>query len=179
MKDKRNKQLVLKPQDLLLVLKLCASEASRSASFAVLAKSIGLTASETHAAVERAELAGLIRRDRRSRQAIKRAVTEFVIHGAKYAFPAVRGRISRGVPTSYGAKPLNEQFGQTAEPPPVWPSADGSVRGPSLVPLYPSAPGAALEDPRLYELLALFDALREGSARERDIARRLLVERLS
>ena len=58
------------------------------------------------------------------------------------------------------------------------PFAEGSVRGIALVPLYPSAPAAALRNPALYENLALFDALRMGNARERNFAEKLLKERL-
>jgi hypothetical protein len=47
-----------------------------------------------------------------------------------------------------------------------------------LLPLYESVPEAALEDPQFYELLALFDALRAGQARERKLAAELLGERL-
>jgi hypothetical protein len=39
--------------------------------------------------------------------------------------------------------------------------------------LYPSAPAAALRNPALYENLALFDALRTGRARERNLAEEL------
>jgi hypothetical protein len=46
------------------------------------------------------------------------------------------------------------------------------------MPLYPSAPAAALRSPALYEYLALFDALRMGNARERTLAEKLLEERI-
>jgi hypothetical protein len=39
-------------------------------------------------------------------------------------------------------------------------------------------PHAALRDPALYELLALVDAIRDGRARERNLAERVLVRRL-
>jgi hypothetical protein len=42
--------------------------------------------------------------------------------------------------------------------------------------LYPSVPAAALKDDRLYAILALFDALRSGQARERNAALKLLDE---
>ncbi len=45
-------------------------------------------------------------------------------------------------------------------------------------PLYASAPGAAIEDPALYELLALLDALRIGRARERRMAVLMIEERM-
>ena len=43
-------------------------------------------------------------------------------------------------------------------------------RGEGLQALHPCVPGAALRDAALYELLALFDALRAGRARERGMA---------
>jgi hypothetical protein len=57
-------------------------------------------------------------------------------------------------------------------------NARGSALGTELIALYPKAPLAALADPALYELMALFDALRIGQARERELAGRLLRERL-
>ncbi len=45
-----------------------------------------------------------------------------------------------------------------------------NVRGHSILPLYPSVPEAALKDEKLYELLALVDALRIGRAREKELA---------
>jgi hypothetical protein len=60
----------------------------------------------------------------------------------------------------------------------VWPDPTGEQRGISFHPLYPTAPAAAKRDRQLYELLALFDALRGGAARERQIASQLLSERL-
>jgi hypothetical protein len=45
-----------------------------------------------------------------------------------------------------------------------------TVRGHSIIPLYPSVPEAALKDEKLHELLALTDALRVGRAREKEIA---------
>ena len=62
----------------------------------------------------------------------------------------------------------------TADLPPVWPYKDGSVRGEALHPIYPSVPDAALRNPALHELLALFDAIRGGSFRERALAIKML-----
>lgn len=99
---------------------------------------------------------------------------EFVFGGAKYAFPAIHGRISKGVPTSYAAPPLDRVIAATADPVPVWAHRTGSVRGVSLAPLYPTVPDAALRDADLYAALALFDAYRSGQARERAAAQKLL-----
>jgi hypothetical protein len=63
--------------------------------------------------------------------------------------------------------------------PPVWPYPEGPVRGIAFAPLHKNVPQAALADARLYELLALSDALREGRARERKLAAAELERRIS
>ncbi len=93
-------------------------------------------------------------------------------------FPATQGGLSRGVPTGYAAYPLNEQIRPGSDPPPVWPWKKGTARGIAFHPLYPSVPDAAERIPALGELLALFDAVRGGSAREQAVALTLLEERL-
>jgi hypothetical protein len=52
----------------------------------------------------------------------------------------------------------------------VWPHKDGTVRGVAFYPLYPTVPDAANNNPALYELLALVDAVRGGNMRERALA---------
>lgn len=106
------------------------------------------------------------------------AFKEFLFHGAKYAFPPLRGSLAAGVPTAHAAAPLNEHIAPSADPPPVWPAINGAMRGVALIPLYPSAPAAALRHPALYENLALFDAIRGGNARERALAQKLFEDRL-
>ena len=86
--------------------------------------------------------------------------------------------MTRGVPTRYAASPLKQSIEQGKEPPPVWPHSDGSVRGYSYAPLHKNVPRAALADPQLYELLVLVDALRDGRARERELAVQELRKRL-
>jgi hypothetical protein len=71
---------------------------------------------------------------------------------------------------------LNAVIVPSADPVPVWAHPKGTVRGVSLAPLYPSVPGAVVKDKRLYAILALFDALRSGQARERNAAQKLLEE---
>jgi hypothetical protein len=88
----------------------------------------------------------------------------------RYTFPPERGGLVRGIPTGAAAMPLKNQLVDDREPPPVWPYAEGSVRGLSFSPLYKYAPQAALADSKLYALLALCDALRGGRTRERTMA---------
>ena len=98
-----------------------------------------------------------------------RNLAEFSLHGAKYAFPAVKLPLVAGVPTSHSAPAFAGVFapGSTDF---VWPHPNGTVRGVGIEPLHPAVPFAAMQDAKLYELLALFDALRVGKARERGMA---------
>ena len=177
-----NRQWSLKPQDLAVLLKLVMLRGAARVSYAVLAKQMRLSVFEAHAAVQRlcaarlvvdlvVDLEGELR-------PVMVAVRDFVLHGAQYSFPAARGEITIGFPTAYAVPPLKEMVLFAGEMPPVWPHPDGSVRGATLFPLYEKLPLVAIEDPALYELLALFDALRVGQAREREIASKLLAERL-
>jgi hypothetical protein len=53
------------------------------------------------------------------------------------------------------------------------------VRGYEFSPLYGSVPQACKVDPKLYELLVLVDAIRDGRARERKIAIKEIQSRIS
>lgn len=173
----KNNQITLKPQDLMLLLKLAANP-SRHFTYAALAEGLVVSASEVHAAVARIIQSRLVTRDENGLHLVRSAFANFLIFGAPYCFPAVVGAPTRGLPTGYAAPPLNALISQPDELRPVWPDPHGRTRGVTLYPLYPSAPAAALKDPMLYENLALFDALRGGAARERELARKLLQERL-
>lgn len=98
-----------------------------------------------------------------------RNLAEFAVHGAKYAFAADRLPAAVGVPTSHSAPAFAGVFAPGSDDW-VWPHPNGTARGQGLEPLHPSAPFAAMQDVKLYEMLALFDALRVGRARERGMA---------
>lgn len=175
---KSNPQIVLKPQDLVVLLRLVL-EPGVAPTYAALASELGLTASEIHAGLERATIAQLARKDKAGKPSVVReALKLFIEHGARYSFPAIYGSVTRGMPTGYAAPPLKDKIVQSNEPPPVWPYKNGTVRGVAFYPLYPSVPEAAGRNPALYELLVLFDAIRGGSARERALALDMIGERL-
>jgi DNA-binding Lrp family transcriptional regulator len=168
--------MVLKPQDVLVLLKLVAV-GSRHQSFADLAKSLHMSPSEVHAGLRRAQAARLYAEV--NRQPIKENLIEFLLHGIKYAFPAETGGRTRGMATSYGAEPLKGYLDVGDEPLiPVWPMTDGALSGLSFSPLYQSVPFAASTDSALYELLCLVDAIRSGRVREQRIASELLSNRI-
>lgn len=171
------RQWVLKPQDLAVALKLALLRGEQM-PYAALAKQMRLSPFEVHAAVHRLIAARLVTQYAGPIRPIAAALRVFVISGAPYAYPPVLGQATRGFPTSYAVPPLSEQMQASADLPPVWPHPEGTTRGQGVLPLYEQLPLAAVSDPQLYELLALFDALRIGQARERGLAKRFLEERL-
>lgn len=172
------KQTTLKPQDVAVLLGLHLMRHEKF-TFAALARRVGLSTGEVHASVHRAALSRLALLLPQSAPAvIGAALREFLIHGLRYAFPAVQGGVSRGMLTGLQATSASAAVAEEALPP-VWATAQGSQRGYAIAPLYPAAPAACRDDPQLHELLALVDAIRVGSAREREIAVELLGQRFA
>jgi len=171
--------MILKPQDVVVLLKLVAL-GPEPWTYQRLAVELSISQSEAHAGVRRAVAARLMSDSNTATgRPILAALKEFLIHGVRYAYAPERGELTRGMPTGYAAPPLNKVIAQPDEPPPVWPYAEGKVRGYKFAPLYPSVPMAAARDPKLYELLALVDAIRDGRARERNLAAKELETRLA
>jgi hypothetical protein len=170
--------MILKPQDVVVLLKLVAI-GPVAWTYQRLAVELSISQSEVHAGVRRAVAAGLMTDAKAATgRPARAALLEFLVHGVKYAYPPKRGGLTRGVPTGYAAPPLNKVIVPSSDPPPVWPHAQGTMRGVALSPLYRTVPEAAMRDPALYELLALVDALRDGRARERNLAAKELESRL-
>jgi hypothetical protein len=135
---------------------------------------VGISHGEAHNAVRRLQAARLLRAG--SRTVKPEALLEFLLGGVPYVFAATPGAEVRGIPTAHAAPPLAASF--TGAGAYVWPSAEGLVRGEALEPLYAGAVHTAAENPALYELLTLVDALRAGRGRERQRAREHLRQRL-
>lgn len=134
-----------------------------------------ICASETHASVKQAVVSGLAVAPARGEWSpVRPNLLEFVLHGVRYIWPATAGPIKRGVPTAFGAEPLASQLTVVPGEAPVWAHPAGQAKGPTLSPIYRTAPQAALADPALHRLLALLDALRTGRARERSLASKLM-----
>src|SRR5271169_4683591 len=109
--------MVLKPQDIYVALKIVAAN-SRRAPYAELAGELGMSPSEVHASVKRAQIARLLHGPELGTRPNFAALQEFLVHGLKYAFPAQHGQVTRGVPTSYAAPPLKNEFVLGDELPP-------------------------------------------------------------
>jgi hypothetical protein len=166
---------VLRPQDLFILLKL-ACLPREGWTFASLGHDLGLSSSAIHRGLERAAMGGLYQQ--RQKDLVPGALIELLLHGARFVYPAARSGESRGLPTAWAAPPLAESLVFAREHAPVWPDAMGEVRGMAIEPLHPAVPDAARRDPRLWELLALFDAIRVGAPRERGLAGKMLEQRI-
>lgn len=166
---------MLKSQDIVALMKLAGQEPGWT--FDSIAAQLKLSPSAVHRSLKRAEQAGLYSDRRRSVN--NSALLEFLVHGAKYLFPAVTSGESRGFATAWAASPLNRQLSSSGRNIPVWPDAHGDVRGIALEPIHQIAVDASKDDPGLREMLVLLDGIRVGSARERAIAEEELTARLS
>jgi hypothetical protein len=157
----------IKPQDIVILLKLTILEGGNW-RHVDLAEGLGLSQTEISFALDRCKTVGFI--DSAKKKVLKSALLEFLVHGLKYMFPAKPGPVCRGVPTAHSAPPLSKAIVASEEDRYVWPWDEGKVRGQAIEPLYPNAPLAAKNDHKLYELLALVDAVRAGRVREQAIA---------
>jgi len=168
--------MVLKPQDIVIVLKLLGHR--RRPPFAQFAADLLISSSEVHAAMKRLQLSRLIHGPEMHNRPNLQNLEEFLIHGVKYAFPAKRGESTRGIATSYAAEPLKRMIVPDNQPIPVWPYSAGKERGVAFSPLYRTVPAAAIRDTSLYKKLALVDAIRDGRVRERSLAEQELLKLL-
>jgi DNA-binding MarR family transcriptional regulator len=163
----------LKPQDVMILLKIIAK--GKDIWFHhTIAEELGISQSEVSQSLTRCCYAGLI--DASRKKVNRLALMELLSHGISYVFPQHPGSIVRGMLTAHSAMPLNQIIKSSEKY--VWPHARGDERGQAVEPLYGTAVAAASKDVKLYELLALVDALRVGRAREKEIAKKELEKRI-
>lgn len=100
-----------------------------------------------------------------------KALTEFLVYGIRYVFPAELREITRGIATGLAAPVLKGEIMTAGELfVPVWEDAKGGTMGQRIEPLCETVPQAIRRDERLYAFLALTDAIRIGQPRERAFA---------
>lgn len=162
---------MLKPQDVVVSLKLLTLHPGEIPTYPRVAEALGMSISEVHAAVRRASRCGLLVTEAPRLSTLSElrpslpALEEFLCCGLRYVFPADLGHDAIGLPTAADAPPLAGRFSTSGALPMVWPFSGGKTRGITLEPLYQSVPEAASRDRALYEWLALTDALRLGQGR--------------
>lgn len=163
----------MRPLDIVVLLKIIALGQTEWLK-KDLAEWLQISASEVSESLNRSEIAGLV--DGTHRSVMRRSLLEFLQFGLRYVFPQQPGALVVGMPTAHSAPVLADSFVATEAY--VWPDAFGSVRGQAIEPLYSTVPQACRQDARLYDLLALTDALRVGRAREIARAQTLLKDRI-
>lgn len=178
----------MKSQDIVILLKLVSLQEQENSSFVDssgglegreepysvrgLGASLGISKTEVSASLKRSIESGLAVKDWKHGRAKpnRRNLYDFISYGLKFVFPAKPGAPERGIPTAFSAPMLKGQLMSGGDDIYVWPYAEGKIRGLSVEPLFKSVPEAARNDKRLYEYLALIDAIRLGRQREINLA---------
>lgn len=170
----KQKQTALSPLDILILLKII-SLGDKKWFQTDIAEALAISQSEVSKSLQRLKKSWLLAPNR-SIVIMKENVLEFLCFGIKYIFPQMPGSIVRGMPTAHSAPVMQTSI--IGEENYVWPYAKGKVKGQSIIPLYPTVTKACSKDRKLYELLALIDAIRIGNAREKEIAYKKLENRI-
>lgn len=173
----------MKAQDILLLLRLnqlWQQPKPAEMSIRALSDSLGVSKTEVSRAMERCRKNGLIYPERGTGlpKVQTSGLKEFLLHGFRYVFPAEKGALQRGLPTSFAAPGLKQLLQSAGTHIQVWPDAQSADYGESVQPIYPSVPTIARQNSQLYRELALLDSIRLGNARESGIARQALTQAL-
>jgi len=83
--------MALKPQDVMVVMKLCCYPGERPPISAI-ASDLRLSPSEVHGAMKRLQVARLLHGTEMKSKPNVSALVEFLLHGFKYVFPAELGQ---------------------------------------------------------------------------------------
>lgn len=163
----------MRPQDIAVLFKI-VSQNKPTWLIKDIAAELFISQSEVSESLHRSFIAGLISANKK--MVMKQSLLEFLEHGLRFVFPQKPGALVAGIATSHSAQPLKNLI--SSQDNYVWPYAEGNMRGQSIEPLYSAAPKACLKDKKLYELLALTDALRVGRAREKTLAIKEIKKRI-
>jgi hypothetical protein len=166
-------QITLKPQDILILLKISLKGEQQWLQQS-LAADLHISQSEISECLSRSKYAGLLNASGKKVNMLN--FLELIEHGIKYMFPQRPGAIVRGMATAHAAAPLKDKI--VSEEIYVWPYAKGDVQGQSIQPLYKTVTKAVFNDQKLYEALTLIDAIRVGKVREQQLAVELLKKQL-
>ena len=151
----------MRPQDIVVLLKIVLL-GTKEWQYQDLVRSLYISGAEINASLNRSKEAGLI--DFNRKRVNKLALLEFLQYGLKYVFPVDPGPLSKGMPTAHSHPVVKNKI--ISESIYVWPDMNGKEYGQSIEPLYANQVKAALEDSKLYEVMAILDMVRAGKTRE-------------
>jgi len=163
----------MRPHDVVILLKV-VSYGDNDWYIKDVANELFISQSEVSESLNRSVPAGLISNNKK--RVMKSALFDFLVYGLKHVYPVKPETMVRGIKTSHSAPPISNEI--LSEEVYVWPFAEGDTRGFAIEPLHPNVPKACLKDSKLYELLALVDAIRIGNKREFNLAVEELKQRL-
>jgi hypothetical protein len=159
----------MRPQDVVILLKILSID-QPDWQYRDLSAQLFISISEISESLHRSHMGGLV--DQSRRNVYRQSIMEFIEHGLHYVFPQVPGSFVTGVPTGHSHSFFKKHFDSEFNY--VWPDADGSVKGLSIIPLHKGVPAAAQLDAKLYRWLAAIDILRVGRVREFKLALNML-----
>ena len=167
----------MRPQDVVILLKIIA-RGGKSWQMKDLASELYISQAEISDSLNRSVIAGLLEGETK-KHVYQINLLEFIEHGLHYVFPAIPTGMVNGIPTAHSHPFMKQYFHSELEY--VWPEPRGNKRGLAIEPLYKDVPKAALEDDKLYKMLALIDVIRVGKVREWKLAikelHKIIVER--
>ena len=150
---------MLKGQDIVVALVLVDHP---GAAYAALGARVGLSPSAVHRAMSRLGASGLV--DPARRHVVRAHLVEFLVHGARYVFPAAAGASARGI--ACGVSVLAEGG---AAPEWVWADPIARTTRPRSR-LHASALVASAGAPAVHRRLVAVDIMRAGSPDARRVA---------
>jgi hypothetical protein len=162
----------MRPQDIVLLMGIVSLPQKNNKQ---LAKLLQISESEVSESLHRSEFAGLIE-DTKLKKINRNALFEFIKFGIRYVFPVQAMNLGRGIATAHSAEPLKSKI--ISDEYYVWAHPEGNIRGQIIEPLYHTLPFIVSKNPVLYELMALVDAVRTGTARVVYVANQELETRL-
>ena len=155
----------MRPQDIVILLKIVIL-GNQEWQFQDIARSLFISGAEVSESLHRSSFAGLI--DATRKKVHRVSLSEFLKFGFSYVFPQSPGPLTRGIPTAHSHPLLKKHVVSSTSY--VWPDFEGSEFGQTVEPLYPNQLKAAEQDPKLYDALAMLDAIRVGKVREKKFA---------
>jgi len=155
----------MRPQDIVILLKIVVL-GNKEWQFQDLARSLYISGAEVSESLHRSSFAGLIDASRKKVHRV--SLSEFLQYGFSYVFPQSPGPLTRGIATAHSHPLLKNHVISSNDY--VWPDFEGNDYGQAIEPLYTNQIKAAKEDPKLYDALAMLDAIRVGKVREKKFA---------
>lgn len=155
----------MRPQDIVILLKIVIL-GNKEWQFQDLSRSLFISGAEVSESLHRSSIAGLVDSSRKKIHRV--SLLEFLKFGFTYVFPQSPGPLTKGMATAHSHPLLKNHVISSTDY--VWPDFNGNDYGQAIEPLYPNQVKAANEDSKLYDALAMLDAIRVGKIREKKFA---------